>query len=203
MGGFADKHRQKEHETKEAVEKKATEYAELTKEVEKLKTSNENLEKEVAELKGTISNLTEALRGITLESIENVKKSGEKIFEPLKQTATELNKKIMAAGEEATKRVRNAGEKSLAEYLLQGAVTAVWYAVITAAVMWWGLGFDKIKAKVNYTANKASVIHYNQTTGQEYGTYDPWHMEEYSDKWHEIDKQLDKAGQKNAQQNSN
>ncbi len=188
MGGFADKHRQKENENK------ATEYAELKKEISEFKTSNENLEKEVEELKGAISNLTEALKGITPESVERVQKVGEHIFDPIKQTATELNKKIKAAGEEATERVRSAGEKSLPEYLLQGAVTAAWYAMITFAVMWWGMGIGEIKAKVNYIANKAGVIHYNQTTGQEYGTYDPWHMDEYDDKWHEIDKQLDKTG---------
>ena len=195
MAGFADKHRQKESETKEAVENKVKEYEALTKEVEKLKKSNESLESEVEELKVTIRNLTEALKGITPESIENVQKSGEQIFEPLKQTATELNKKIKAAGEDATERVRNAGEKSLQEYLLQGAVTAVWYAIITVAVMWFGMGIGEIKSNVNYAANRTNVIHYNQTTGREYGTYDPWHMKAFYDKFDEINKQRKESAQ--------
>ena len=193
--GFADKHRQKESETKEAVENKVKEYETLTKEVERLKKSNENLTDEIAELKGTISNLTEALKGITPESIENVQKSGEQIFEPIRRTVTELNKKIKAAGEEAAERVRNAGEKSLKEYLLQGAVTAVWYAVITAAVMWWGMGIGEIKSNVNYVTNRTNVIHYNQTTGREYGTYDPWHMKAFYDKFDEINKQRKESAQ--------
>lgn len=192
MGGFADKHRQKENENK------ATEYAELKKEISEFKTSNENLEKEVEELKGTISGLTEALKGITPESVERVQKVGEHIFDLIKQTATELNKKIKAAGEEATERVRHAGEKSLPEYLLQGAVTAVWYAMITFAVMRWGMGIGEIKDNVVYIANEVGVIHYNQTTGQEYGTYDLWHMKEYYDKFHEIENQRKGAVQQNA-----
>jgi len=193
--GFADENRKKEKETKEAVENKANEYAELKKEVERLKKSNENLTDEIAELKGTIRSLTEALKGITPESIENVQKSGEQIFEPIRRTVTELNKKIKAAGEEATERVRQSGEKSLKEYLLQGAVTAVWYAVITAAVMWWGMGIGEIKSNVNYVTNRTNVIHYNQTTGREYGTYDPWHMKAFYDKFDEINKQHKESAQ--------
>mgnify|MGYP003571294183 CR=1 FL=1 len=189
MGGFADKHRQKEKETKEAVENKVKEYGKLTEEITELKKSNGELKSEIEGLKGTISSLTEALQEITSEKIESVQKAGVQIFEPLKQTADELNKEIKSAGKEAADRVRNAGKKTWQEFILQGAVTAVWYVMITFAVMWWGMGFDEIKTKIDYIVSKASVIHYNQTTGQEYGTYDPWHMSEYHDKLQEMNKQ--------------
>ena len=198
MSGFADKHRQKESETKEAVENKAKEYEKLTKEVENFKKSNENLESEIAELKVTIGSLTEALKGITPAKIEEVQESGKHIFDPIKQTAIELNKKIKAAGDEASYRVRNAGEKSWQEYLLQGAFTAVCYVVITAAVMWWGMGIGKIKTNVNYVVDRVNVIHYNQTTGREYGTYDLWHMKEFYDKFNELEKQREETRQQNS-----
>ena len=199
--GFADENRKKEKETKEAVEGKANEYAELKKEVENFKKSNENLTDEIADLKEKIGGLKDALKGITPAKIEEVQKAGEKVFEPLKRTVIKLNDEIKEAGRKASYRVRNAGEKSLQEYLLQGAVTAVWYALITFVVMRWGIGMDEIKTNVKYTVDKVKVIHYNQTTGQQYGTYDMWHMDEFYDKLDELKKQREAMVQQ--QQNSN
>ena len=56
-------------------------------------------------------------------------------------------------------------------------------------------------SNVNYTVDKVKVIHYNQTAGQQYGTYDMWHMDEFYDKLDELKKQREATVQR--QQNSN
>ena len=197
--GFADKHREKERETKEAAEHKAQEYATLSAEVEQLKTSNLSLQEEMEDLRQSIAGLTSALQGITPAKIDSVQQAGEHLFDPLKQTAAKVNEEIKAAAREAVDRVRSAGDKSWQEYAIQGAVTAAWYCAVTAAVMWWGLGIGDIKDNAAYTADKASVIHYNQTTGIKWGTYDPWHMKEYHDKLEEIKQQKLEAARQAAE----
>ena len=62
--------------------------------------------------------------------------------------------------------------------------------------MWWGMGIGNINETIEFTkerveliAKSCATIHYNQTTGQEYGTFDPWHLKEFMDKYLELDKQ--------------
>lgn len=88
-------------EAKEAAEAKASEYAALSARVDRL-------ERTIGSLERTIGGLETSLQGITPQKIESVQKAGEKVFEPLKQTAADLNIEIKAAGNQATKAVKEA-----------------------------------------------------------------------------------------------
>ena len=92
-------------EAKEAAEAKANEYAALSERVDRLEGAITSLER-------TIGGLETSLQGITPQKIESVQKAGEKVFEPLKQTAADLNDEIKAAGGEAVGAVKRATEEA-------------------------------------------------------------------------------------------
>ena len=104
--GFADKHRERERETREASEAKASEYAALSARVD-------DLENSINELKTTILQLNSTLQSISPSQLDEMARAGEKIFEPLKKTSAALNEEIKLAGRRAIDAVDEAGTRSI------------------------------------------------------------------------------------------
>lgn len=182
-------------EAKEAAEAKASEYAALSARVDRL-------ERTIGSLENTIADMTEALQGITPQKIEQFQQAGVKVFDPLKQTAEELNSEIKvaggeavgavrsaagkmeAAGNEAARRIRKAGERTWQDLAIEGVAIALSFTLINMG-LWWFMGLSDIKKNVEYNRDRIDAIQWNQTTGTTEGArkYSPWEMYDFHNAW--------------------
>lgn len=179
MGNFFEDMANDNQKNLEAIEKKGKEYEQVAAEIAELKATVAGLKADIDGLKGSITGLNSTLKTISPQDIDKFKKESLTIFEPLQKTAEAVNTKIKSAGYEATQTLRMAGKRTFIDYLYEAVVIAILFVVLDSFVLWQFFGLSDMRKTVNYISNETDVIHYNQTTGQTAGTFDPWHMPEF------------------------
>ena len=174
--GFLDTAKQSNQEVKEAANNKAQEYANLSAQIESLTSVISDLR---ATLKRLENNLTNAKT-----DIENIKTLGKSVIAPIKSGINSVSKEL----EEVEKSVRIASEKIKdTEYSYidwQGRViyaffTAILFILIVSPIQYYIFDIGDIKKDIDFIKDRSVIIHYNQTTGSQYGQYDPWHINEF------------------------
>lgn len=177
--GFLDNARQSNQEVKEAANNKAQEYANLSAQIENLNSSVANLN----------SNITEAKK-----EMEKIKNLEESVIEPIKSRINAVNEalaEVENAVHIAAKKIKDT-EYSNIDWqgrVIYGLFTAIFFFILVCSIQYYIFDIGGIKKDIDFIKNRTVIIHYNQTTGSEYGQYDPWHLSEFFDKYFEVNEQ--------------
>lgn len=177
--GFLDNAKKSSQEVKEAANNKAQEYANLSAQIENLNSSVANLN----------SNITEAKK-----EMEKIKNLEESVIEPIKSRINAVNEalaEVENAVHIAAKKIKDT-EYSNIDWqgrVIYGLFTAIFFFILVCSIQYYIFDIGGIKKDIDFIKNRTVIIHYNQTTGSEYGQYDPWHLSEFFDKYFEVNEQ--------------
>lgn len=184
--GFLDNAKKSSQEVKEAANNKAQEYANLSAQIESLTSA-------VSDLRDNLKNFENNLIAAKTD-MEEIKTLGESVIAPIKLSINAVSKEL----EEVEKSVHIAAKKIKdTEYsnidwqgrVIYGLFTAIFFFILVCSIQYYIFDIGGIKKDIDFIKNRTVIIHYNQTTGSEYGQYDPWHLSEFFDKYFEVNEQ--------------
>lgn len=172
--GFLDNAKQSNQEVKEAANNKAQEYANLSAQIESLTSA-------VSDLRDNLKNFENNLIAAKTD-MEEIKTLGESVITPIKSSIHAISKGL----EEVEQSVHIAAKKIKdTEYSNIDWQGRVIYALFTAIflivspIQYYIFDIGDIKKDIDFIKDRSVIIHYNQTTGSQYGQYDPWHINEF------------------------
>lgn len=183
MADLLEKIKTNQKETKEAMEHKAAEYEELTRQIKELTET-------VSKLKGLYTvtgRLENDLKDIK-ENIKAINNKGEEAIAPLKANITTLKEQVTSitsdlqkAGEAAEKKIKNGKPyyRNIWEVLIEGAIRIGYVFAFTFLALW-VFGIMDMKNDVAYNRDRIDAIHYNQAYGSHYSPFD---MQQFYKAW--------------------
>lgn len=184
--GFLDNARQNSQEVKEAANNKAQEYANLAAQIENLASSMSDLKHSVNDFK---TNIIEARKDMT-----EIKTLGDNVVKPIRLNIQSISKELTEvenAVHIAAKKIKDT-EYSYIDWqgrVIYGLFTAIFFILLISPLQYYIFNIGDIKQDIEFIKKRSVIIHYNQTTGNEYGQYDPWHTSEFWDKFLEVNNQ--------------
>lgn len=174
--GFLDNAKQSNQEVKEAANNKAQEYANLSVQIESLTSAVSDLR---ATLKRFENNLTNAKT-----DMEEIKTLGESVITPIKSSIHAISKGLEEVEQSLHIAAKKIKDTEYSNIDWQGRViyalfTAIFFFLIVSPIQYYIFGIGDIKKDIDFIKDRSVIIHYNQTTGSQYGQYDPWHINEF------------------------
>lgn len=187
--GFLDNAKKSSQEVKEAVNNKAQEYANLAAQIENLASSMSDLKNTVNDFK---NNVIEARKDMT-----EIKTLGDTVVKPIRlniKSITEELTKVENAVQIAAKKIKDTEYSNInwQGRFIYALFTAILMFMFICSIQYYIFDIEGIKNDIAFIKNRTVIIHYNQTTGSEYGQYDPWHLSEFFDKYFEVNEQQNK-----------
>ena len=159
--------------------------------IEALTKRMENLENAVQELSDAVSYLNRNLKNIKPERIEQFNNEWDKGLEKVQSGFEYFDKQIQLASVSAENRILIAGEKTWKEYVKEGLMTGLFFAILTAIIQYsvYHNYFGKNSAlyeKIVKVERVMDMMHYNQTIPG--ANFSPWDWDAFTEAWVNQDK---------------